>query len=327
MVHRIGLVGLGAIAMKSHLPAIAGNADFALIAAASLAGSVDGIPIYRDHRAMLAAHPEMTAVVICTPPRARFAVAADVLAAGRHVMLEKPPAATVGGLDHLVRIAGRHGGLIHAAWHSQYNRAVERAAELLSGRAIASLHIDWKEDVHKYHPQQSWIWQAGGFGVFDAGINGLSILSRILAPLPFVVSADLRIPADAAVPIAADVRFSDGSDAAMTGSFDWGWTAPDLREVRIVLRDGHRIDLLASGGRLVVDGVAVIATARTEYADIYTHFDALLRAGESRVDAAPLALVADIFLVGQPHAVAAVMRSTGNDAPSGQSSSTPPHRG
>ncbi len=312
MAHRIGLVGLGAIAVKSHLPAIAGNADFALIAAASLEGSLDGIPVYRDHRAMLAAHPDMTAVIICTPPRARLAVAADVLAAGRHVMLEKPPAATNGALDHLVRVAARHGRLVHAAWHSQYNRAVERAAGLLAGRAIASLHIDWKEDVHKYHPKQDWIWHAGGFGVFDAGINGLSILSRVLHPLPFVVSADLRIPADAAVPIAAEVRFSDGTDAAMTGSFDWGWTAPDLREIRIVLRDGQRIDLLASGGRLVVDDVEVIASPRTEYADIYVHFDALLRAGQSHIDGAPLAMVADIFMVGQPHAVAAVLRKDGN---------------
>ena len=308
MTHKIGLVGLGAIAGKSHLPAIAGNAAFELVAIASLQGAVDGVPLYRDHMAMLAAHPEIEAVVVCTPPRARLEIAADALAAGRHVMLEKPPAATPGGLDFLAGVAGRHGLVLHTAWHSQYNAAVDRARDMLAGKALARLHIDWKEDVHKYHPGQEWIWNAGGFGVFDAGINGLSILTRILARPLFALGAELHVPADAAVPVAAQIRFSDGSDAVMTGDFDWGWTSGDLREIHIETAEGQKISLTASGGRLLVDGVEVLSPQRAEYREIYADFDRLLREGVSRVDGAPLALTADIFLAGQAIAAPAVRR-------------------
>jgi D-galactose 1-dehydrogenase len=56
---------------------------------------------------------------------------------------------------------------------------------------LTGLHIDWKEDAEKYHPGQTWIWDIGGFGVFDAGVNGLSILSRLFGAALFVRGADL----------------------------------------------------------------------------------------------------------------------------------------
>ena len=51
--------------------------------------------------------------------------------------------------------------------------------------------MDWKEDVTHWHPGQKWIWQAGGLGVFDPGINGLSILTRIMPHGIFLTGAEL----------------------------------------------------------------------------------------------------------------------------------------
>ena len=42
------------------------------------------------------------------------------------------------------------------------------------------LLVTWKEDVRHWHPGQQWIWEAGGFGVFDPGINALSIVTKIM---------------------------------------------------------------------------------------------------------------------------------------------------
>lgn len=312
MAFDIGLVGLGAIARKQHLPSIAKNGDFRLVAAASLAGEAEGVPVYGDHRAMLAAHPEIAAVVICTPPTARLAIAAEVMATGRAVMLEKPPAATPGGLAYLAGVAAARGVALHTAWHSQYNAAVDLVREMLRGERIRRLHMVWKEDVHKWHPGQQWIWDAGGFGVFDAGINGVSILTKILDRPLFAVSAVLDVPVDAAVPVAARVVLSDGSGAAITGDFDWLWQGGDTREIVIETEEGRRIELLASAARLVVDGTVVHDAAheggRDEYAAIYRDFAELLAAGRSSVDGAPLQVVADIFLVGRAVAVPAVRR-------------------
>ena len=228
MAFDIGVVGLGAIARKQHVPSIAKNGDFRLVAAASLGGAglateEGGVPVYGDHRAMLAAHPGIVAVVVCTPPGARLAIAAEVMATGRAVMLEKPPAATPGGLAHLAGVAAAQGVVLHTAWHSQYNEAVDLAREMLRGQRIRRVEMVWKEDVHRWHPGQQWIWEAGGFGVFDAGINGLSILTKILDRPLFAVSAVLHVPVDAAVPVAAQVVMSDGGEGTITGDFDWGW--------------------------------------------------------------------------------------------------------
>jgi D-galactose 1-dehydrogenase len=309
MPHLIGLVGLGAIATKQHLPSIAKDPDFQLIAAASLAGTTPGVPLYPDHHTMLAAHPEIQAVIVCTPPIARLAIAADILATGRAVMLEKPPAATPGGLAYLVAHAARHNALLHTAWHSQYNTPVARVRDLLKGRQIKRLHMIWKEDVHKWHPGQTWIWQAGGFGVFDAGINGLSILTYILDRPLFATAATLHIPTDAEVPIAAQFTLSDGSDAHITGDLDWAWQGPDNRQITIETADGQTIELLKSGAILTIDGTTVLEGPRDEYGAIYRDFATLLTQRRSSIDAAPLALVADIFLAGHSVPAPAVQRT------------------
>ena len=97
-----------------------------------------------------------------------------------------------------------------------------------------------------------------------------------------------------------------GTSATNTGDFDWGWRGADRREIILETVDGQRIELLASGGTLVVDGVVRREGARHEYRDIYAHFAGLLAEGESDVDGAPLELVADIFLAGEAVAAEAV---------------------
>ena len=50
------------------------------------------------------------------------------------------------------------------------------------------MEILWHEDVHKWHPGQQWIWEPGGFGVFDPGINAFSIATKIFPGGLFVQS-------------------------------------------------------------------------------------------------------------------------------------------
>jgi D-galactose 1-dehydrogenase len=302
MPHRIGLIGLGTIARAQHLPAIASNPAFELIGAASLEGDLPdgGAPVFRNHADMFANLPGLDAVVICTPPQARLAATADAIAAGKHVLLEKPPTATTGGLAHLRRLAARHNRVLFTPWHSQYNATVARSAEFLAGRVVAGFDIVWNEDVRRYHPGQQWIWQPGGFGVFDAGINALSIISRILPEPPFVAAADLYVPANAEAPIAARVRFSNGQ-----AEFDWRCAGEPLREMTVTTTDGQRLTLTNTAGRLAIDDVVVIDGPRAEYAGIYAHFDTLLRDRASFIDEVPLQLVADAFLLGRRIATAA----------------------
>jgi len=66
--------------------------------------------------------------------------------------------------------------------------------------------------------------------------------------------------------------------------------------------DGGPIKLSAGGSELCVDNVSVLqafASLRNEYASIYLRFVDLVRAQRSEVDARPMQLVADIFLLGK----------------------------
>ena len=80
---------------------------------------------------------------------------------------------------------------LFTTWHAQHHSTVDAAAKALAGKRIKSMEIQWHEDVHRWHPGQQWIWEPGGFGVFDPGINALSIATKIFPGRLFVKSAEL----------------------------------------------------------------------------------------------------------------------------------------
>jgi len=99
---RIAVVGVGKIARDQHLPTIAVNPDFELVAAVSRNAAVDGVPNFPDIDSLLEGVSELDAVALCVPPGPRHAMALRALDHGKHVLLEKPPGATVSELDDLI---------------------------------------------------------------------------------------------------------------------------------------------------------------------------------------------------------------------------------
>lgn len=299
---RIALVGFGKIARDQHVGAISATAGARLVAVASRNASLPGLPHVATIDELLEKGPEVDAVSLCTPPQVRRAQAAAALAAGKHVMLEKPPGTGLAELDPLIAMAKAAGRTLFATWHSRQAPAVEPAREWLAQRHVESVHICWKEDVRVWHPGQSWIWEPGGLGVFDPGINALSILTRILPQPVFVTAAELSFPSNCQAPIAASLRLSDIDGLPITAEFDFRQTGPQNWDI-VVQTDAGRMELSAGGRRLAVDGKALAEAPDQEYRDLYRHFVALAAAGASDVDLAPLRLVADAFLLGRRHIV------------------------
>lgn len=299
---QIGIIGVGKIARDRHLPSIAADPAFNLIALAHVAGvpPEGAARVFGGYGEMLERVPGLQAVAICTPPDVRHSIARAALLAGKHVLLEKPPAATPGEVLDLQLLAKQCSCVLFTAHHSHFNAAVDEAKRHLLGRTVTDLTVDWKEDVRKWHPGQDWIWRRGGFGVFDSGINALSILTKILPQPLFVRDADLLFPGGAEAPIAVTLHLgSEDSSGDWRVNFDWRPIAAEIRETAITTSDGTHLKLSSSGGRPEIDGVTVIAHERTEYAGIYRHFDVLLRNKTSDVDIGPLQLVADSFLLGR----------------------------
>lgn len=304
MAMQLGLVGLGKIARAQHLPAIAATDGIDLVAIASRNASLPGLPNYPDIDALLAAEPGLGAISLCTPPQGRFDQAAAAIAAGRHVMLEKPPGATVSEVSALAALAADRGVTLFVTWHSREAAAVDAAREFIAGTRVRSMRVTWKEDVRRWHPGQQWIWEPGGLGVFDPGINALSILTRLTPGALRLTSAELYYPANRASPIAATLSLGNAEGVAIAADFDWRQTGRQTWEI-LAETDAGALLLSDGGSRLTIDGRVVRADSDREYERLYQRFAALTSTGQSDVDVSPLVLVADAFLVGRRHVVEA----------------------
>jgi predicted dehydrogenase len=296
---RVGIVGVGKIAKDQHIPAMRANAAFELEACASRHAKVDGIANFSNLEAMLDAHPDLDAIVICTPPQVHYEAARLALQRGKHVILEKPPCQTTTQLDELTRQARQSNLTLFQTWHAQHAAAVAATQLWLKPRVVRSGRIVWKEDVRQWHPGQAWIWQTGGFGVFDPGINAISILTKILPEAVLVKDADLFFPTNCNSPIAAEVSFVTASGASINAAFDFRYAGVPTWDIDIDTDHGM-LHLTEQGGKLVVDGKRVAAgTVEPEYPLLYRRFAELIRQRKSDVDRRPFQLVADIFLVGR----------------------------
>lgn len=295
---QIAIVGFGKIAADQHVPAIAKTEGIELVAIASRNARLEGVANYRDIESLLAAGQKVDAVVLCQPPQVRFAAACLSLRAGKHVFLEKPPGATVTEVEALVALAAQNKVTLFASWHSRFASGVSAAKAWLAQRTLKSISISWKEDVRHWHPGQEWIWEPGGFGVFDPGINALSILTEIVGEGVRVIDVDLETPANRQAPIAARLSMASLSGAPIEAEFDWRQTGPQTWDIRIVTAEGVLV-LGAGGSRLHIDGIAQVVAPEAEYHGLYRRFTELVRAGASDVDLAPLKIVADAFLRGR----------------------------
>ncbi len=293
---KIALAGIGKIAVDQHVPAIQASPDWDLAATVSRNGAVAGVDGFTDFATFLSARPDVTVVALCMPPVPRYAYAEAALLAGRHVMLEKPPGATLSEVQALTTLAAAKGLTLYATWHSRMAYAVAPAKAWLADKQITKAHITWREDVRRWHPGQDWVFQPGGMGVFDPGINALSILTEILPSPVHLTAATLTYPENCHTPIAADLTFS----GQITADFDWRQTGPQTWDIDVQTTAGA-LALRMGGNRLDIDGVEMAGqnSIMGEYPALYARMAELVANGQSEVDLAPATHVADAFSLGR----------------------------
>jgi D-galactose 1-dehydrogenase len=295
---KTAIVGLGKIARDQHIPAISASDAFELIAVASPHSTLANVPCFTNIEALLEATREVSAVALCTTPQVRYEAARRALEHGCHVFLEKPPGATITEVHALVELARQKNVALLASWHSRFASAVEPARVWLATRKIWHVSVAWKEDVRVWHPGQTWIWKGGGLGVFDPGINALSILTRILPGTLLLREAELSYPANCETPIAARLLLTDLRGTPIRADFDFRQTGPQSWDIDVETNDGRLS--LAMGGSVMRINDEVIATPDSqEYPRLYAHFATLVRERRIDVDLAPFQLVADALVCGR----------------------------
>jgi D-galactose 1-dehydrogenase len=303
MTVAIAIVGGGKIARDQHVPAIAASMDFTLAAAVTVADAeLPGIPNFRSIADMKAAMPEVTTVALCTPPRNRHALALQAIEARLDILNEKPPAATLAEAQDIAVLAAAAGLVFYQSWHSRDAAAVSPAQAWLKGKAIRGVTITWKEDVRVWHPGQEWIWEPG-IGVFDPGINALSVATAILPDVMRLQACELRFPANKGAPIAASLAYQCGGFPVAV-EFDFDQKGPQTWDIDIETEAGT-LKLSLGASKMALDGKKLDVGTVPEYTALYARFAALLAARRSDADFTPFAMVADAFLVGRRAVVGA----------------------
>ena len=98
--------------------------------------------------------------------------------------------------------------------------------------------------------------QPGGFGVFDPGINALSIVTHILPSDVHHLGGTLDFPENRASPIAAHVTFRTSDGLPVTMELDWLQTGPQSWDI-LADTDKGKMVLSGGGAKLAIDGKVV----------------------------------------------------------------------
>lgn len=296
---RIGVVGLGKIAMDAHLPTIAESLDYELAFLVDRHADASGVvPTFSSLDSVLEADLPFDAVALCTPPHARLELCERLVGLPCAILLEKPPFASVSAAKYVREQALLSKQPIFAAWHSRF------AAQMSSAMAWARIHplkrgtIVWRENPVKWHPGQTWLWQPGGLGVFDPGINALSMLTALYPVSWTVRDPRFKVPSNSQTPIAADFELMVSS-ATVQVSFEFHNSNDEVWLIRLEAIDGEVLELSDGGAALSVNGVSVENVSTSEYIGVYRRFGELVRSRQTEFDISPLEIVADAFLLAK----------------------------
>ena len=146
-----------------------------------------GLPGFSSYDALLA-DPRVEALVIATPPEPRFVLAQAAIAAGKHLLLEKPVALEAGQIEELQRQALSAGVTVAVDFEYRAVPAFMQLAALLEQSAIGTpwlVKLDWLMGS-RADGSRPWNWysqRAAGGGVLGSlGTHAFDTLHWLLGP-------------------------------------------------------------------------------------------------------------------------------------------------
>lgn len=194
---RVALVGLGEAGFTIHLPAIAGLTDLQMVGACDAdpsrrerAITKFHVPAFADFDTMLAdSRPEV--VIVCTPPDTHADFCLRALAAGAHVLCEKPFAVTIGDADRVIEAAGRAGRRV-AVNHQFREMPIFRALlEVVAREGAGALTFVQVWQIMDMAPwnEAGWRGDMTERTLFEAGVHLLDLVMALFQETPVSVQA------------------------------------------------------------------------------------------------------------------------------------------
>ncbi|MFZ3333274.1 MAG: Gfo/Idh/MocA family oxidoreductase [Candidatus Acidiferrales bacterium] len=183
---RIGfaVVGMGKIAQGSVLPAFANSKHAKLVALVSrdrkkatrLARKFRAGSVYtNDEYAACLANPEVSTLYIATPPGDHAHLTIQAAQAGKHVLCEKPLAATAEQSAAMVQACRKNGRLLMTAYRKYYEPSTLYLKQLIQSGKLGRIDVIHTAFSELYSPSvsQSWLVDpklAGGGPLIDLGV-------------------------------------------------------------------------------------------------------------------------------------------------------------
>jgi predicted dehydrogenase len=177
---QVGVIGTG-FGQKVHIPGLKAHHRTEVIALynpdlakAQAVAAAHDIPQACDTVEALVALPGIEAVTIATPPFLHYPMAKTVLAAGKHLLLEKPTTLAASEAEELAQLAQTRNLVITMDFEFRFVPAWQRLAELLAADYVGPLRlvkVDWTVPG-RANPERVWNWYArqdlggGALGAF-----------------------------------------------------------------------------------------------------------------------------------------------------------------
>lgn len=129
--------------------------------------------VFTDDLARLLDDPDLAAIAIATPLNTHYAIAKAALERGKHVLIEKPMAASVAEADELIAIAAARGCQILIDHTFVFTGAVRRIREMVLSGELGDLYSfdSTRINLGLIQPDTNVLW--------DLAIHDLSILGQI----------------------------------------------------------------------------------------------------------------------------------------------------
>lgn len=254
-VLKVAVVGCGNISHRhaegyanTGRTKLVGVADSVDAKAQALAAQYEAKP-YRSVTELLAAEdPEL--VSVSTPPGSHAEIAIEVLAAGKSVLLEKPPVLSLAEMDAVAEAERSSEGSVFVIFQHRHGSGAVRAADLLARGALGTPQVAvcetlWFRPRSYFDPdwRGTWVGEGGG-PTLGHGIHQIDLLLHLLGPWRTINAIAVRLD--------RPVEFEDVSMASVV--FESGAVATVINSL-LSPRELSRIRIDTTGGTLEVNHV------------------------------------------------------------------------
>jgi predicted dehydrogenase len=229
---RVGLIGYGYAGKTFHAPLVRSVPGLQLTIVGSskrdiVLADLPGVAVCSNMEEV-ATHPEVDLLVIASPNASHYPLAAAALAAGKHVVVDKPFTVNLADARSLVQLAEEQGRLLSVFHNRRWDSEVLATKAIVESGVLGEI-THFETHIDRFRPQvrQRWREQTGpGAGLwFDLGPHLIDQAVQLFG-LPQTINASFAV-----------LRKGGETD-------DWAHVQLNYRSLRVILHTS----LLVSGG-------------------------------------------------------------------------------